>query len=59
MESETPPEKQDYSFALAPARPICVFTQTAAEAYCSAWNLIVVGEQNGVYTLGTPFIPIE
>lgn len=57
MESETPPEKQEHSFDITPNRPIIVFTQTASEAYCSAWGLVVVDEQNGIYILGAPLIP--
>lgn len=57
MESETPPEKQEYSFNLTPGtRTIVVFTQTAAEAYCSAWNLVVASEVDGFYTLGLPVV---
>ena len=55
MESETPPEKQEHSFDLTSnSRRLIVLTQTAAEAYCSAWNLVVRGGQNGSYILGIP-----
>lgn len=48
MKSETPPEKQEYSFDLI---SLNVFTQTAAEAYCSAWGLFVAAERDGIYLL--------
>lgn len=55
MESETPPEKQERSFNLNSGySALEVFTQTASEAYCSAWGLVVKNEQNGLYTLGAP-----
>lgn len=55
MESETPPEKQEHSFVQNPT--IVVSTQTAVEAYCSAWDLVVTDEQGGFYTLGTSLEP--
>lgn len=55
MESETPPEKQEHSLPQMPV--IIVFTQTASEAYCSAWSLVVVDEQNRLYMLSVHLIP--
>lgn len=51
MESETPPEKQEHSFNFSLYRTLAVFTQTAAEAYCAAWNLTVGSEADGWYSL--------
>ena len=51
MESETPPEKQEHSFNFTLSQTVNVLTQTAADAYCSAWNLVVASVEDGMYVL--------